>query len=73
MPHRHSQNSLWQRKRRLFQMAQDELREILDKAFRDTEKSETVSLSESVLLDIDHGEVLRTPTYTRTFDFFSRR
>ncbi len=53
--------------------ARDELRRVYDHAFRDSEIGETVALKESVLLDVDQGEVLRTPVYTRSFDVFDRR
>lgn len=46
---------------------------MFDKAFRDPLLAETVSRVESVLLDVEQGEVLRTPVYTRTFDIFSKR
>jgi hypothetical protein len=73
MPHKHSRNSNWQKRRSLYQAAREELHAIYDKAYRDPDISEVVALKESVLLDVDQGEVLRTPVYTRTFDVFSRR
>ena len=73
MPHKHRHDSQWSRRKQLRQVIKDEFRLVFDKAFRDQEKSETVSTVESVLLDVDRGEVLWTPTYTRQFDVFTRR
>jgi hypothetical protein len=73
MPHQHSPTSNWQSKHRLYQVAREEMRRVYDNAFRDPEIAETVALKESVLLDVDQGEVLRTPVYTRTFDVLNRR
>jgi hypothetical protein len=39
---------------------------------RDPELGEVVALRESVLLDVEQGEVLRTPVYQRRFDVFNR-
>ena len=46
-----------------------ELDEIFDKAHLDRERAEVVSLTESNLLDVDRGEVLRNSRYFRAFDF----
>lgn len=73
MPHKHSRNSSWGRKHQLWQKAQEEKHRVFDNAFRDPELAETVSRVESVLLDVDQGEVLRTPLYTRMFDVDFRR
>ncbi len=73
MPHKHSRNGTWQRKHSLYERAQEERKRVYDNAFRDREICETVSTVESVLLDVDQGEVLRTPVYTRLFDVFMRR
>jgi len=45
-----------------------ELDEIFDKAHLDRERAEVVSLTESNLLDVDRGEVLRNSRYIRTFN-----
>jgi hypothetical protein len=73
MPHKHSRNSNWQRKHSLYQKAQEEVHDVFDKAYRDPELSEVVATRESVLLDVDQGEVLRTPVYSRLFDVFLKR
>lgn len=70
MPHKHRPNSQWSRRKQLRQAIKDEFRHVFDTAFRDPLLSETVAKVESVLLDIDQGEVLRTPTYSRTFKVF---
>jgi len=41
----------------------------LNNAFLDREKAEVVSQTESRLLDVDRGEVLRNARYIRTFTF----
>jgi len=71
MPHKPKRNSPHSQRRQLYEKARDELKVIFDKAFRDTEINETVATHESVLLDVDQGEVLKTPTYSRRFDVFS--
>ncbi len=73
MVHKHSPNGFWSRKHNSYVKAQRELQFVFDKAFRDPLLAETVSRVESVLLDVEQGEVLRTPVYTRTFDIFSKR
>ncbi len=73
MVHKHSLNSHWSWKQRLYRNAQEEKKRVFKVAFRDRELSETVSTVESVLLDVDQGEVLRTPTYSRLFDIFNKR
>ena len=45
-----------------------ELDQIFDKAHLDRERAEVVSLTESTLLDVDRGEVLRNSRYIRAFD-----
>ena len=52
---------------KLQQLKQDELKQIFNSAFLDREQAEVVSLTESRLLDVDRGEVLRNSRYIRTF------
>jgi len=42
---------------------------IFDNAFLDREQTEVVALTESSLLDVDRGEVLRNSRYIHTFEF----
>jgi len=49
-------------------LKQDELKEIFNDAYLDREQAEVVSLTESRLLDIDCGEVLRNSRYIRAFN-----
>ncbi len=72
--HKHSPNSSWWTKRRLYHEAQDELKEVLDSAHRDRDLAEVVATRESNLLNIEEGEVLRQSVkYQRTFhDVFNR-
>lgn len=44
-----------------------QLRELLSSAFEDRERSEKVSLLDSALLDVERGEVLSSPRYSRAF------
>jgi len=53
----------------LRKLMSQELDEIFDKAHLDREKAEVVSLTESRLLDVDRGEVLRNSRYIRIFNF----
>jgi len=52
----------------LRKLKKDELKEIFNDAFLDREQAEVVSLTESRLLDVDRGEVLRNSRYIRTFN-----
>jgi len=45
----------------------NELKHVFDLAFIDREKAEVVSTTESNLLDVVQGEVLRTSRYIRVF------
>jgi hypothetical protein len=45
-----------------------QLRELFDSAFIDREKSEKVSMMDSVALDVGRGEVLSSPRYHRKFE-----
>ena len=42
-----------------------EVRQVIEKSYKDRQLGELVSLVESVLLDVDQGEVLRSPGYDR--------
>lgn len=50
---------------RIKQLVSDEVRQVIEKSYKDRELSELVSLVESVLLDVDQGEILRSPGYDR--------
>jgi len=52
----------------LRKLKEDELDLIFNNAFLDRERAEIVSLSESRLLDVDRGEVLRNSRYIRAFN-----
>lgn len=45
----------------------NELKHVFDSAFIDRERAEVVSTTESNLLDVVQGEVLRTSRYIRVF------
>jgi len=53
---------------KLQQLKQEELKHVFNEAFLDREQAEVVSLTESRLLDVDRGEVLRNSRYVRTFN-----
>jgi len=48
-------------------MKLNELKHVFDSAFIDRERAEVVSTTESNLLDVVQGEVLRTSRYVRLF------
>lgn len=50
---------------RIKQLLSQEVREVLEKSYRDRQLGEVVSLVESILLDVDKGEVIRSPVYER--------
>ena len=50
---------------RIRQLVSDEVRQVIEKSYKDRELSELVSLVESILLDVDQGEILRSPGYDR--------
>ncbi len=50
---------------RIKQLISQEARRVLEKSYRDRQLGEVVSLVESVLLDVDQGEVIRSPVYDR--------
>jgi len=52
----------------LRKLKEDELDLIFNNAFLDRERAEIVSLSESSLLDVNRGEVLRNSRYIRAFN-----
>ena len=55
----------------MYWKAREEIREVYDRAHRDQETGETVATRESVLLDVDQGEVLgQGIRYQRRFDVF---
>ncbi len=71
--HKHKPDSAWSQKHNLYRMAKAEIQEAYDTAHRDRERSEVVSLKESILLDLQRGEVLqRGLSYQRRFDIFNR-
>jgi hypothetical protein len=69
LPHKHSPQSGWSKQRSLYLKARDELRQIYDASHWDPVTAETISLRESILLDVDAGEVLAQGlSYQRRFD-----
>jgi len=50
-------------------LKEEELNLIFDNAFLDREQAEVVALTESSLLDVHRGEVLRNARYIRVFEF----
>ena len=50
---------------RIKQLISDEASRVLAKTYRDRQLGEVVSLVESVLLDVEQGEVIRSPGYDR--------
>jgi len=50
-------------------LKEEELNLIFDNAFHDREKAEVFALTESSLLDVHRGEVLRNARYIRVFEF----
>ena len=50
---------------RIKQLIEREARQVLDQSYMDRQLGELVSLVESVLLDVEKGEVLRTAVYER--------
>ncbi len=50
---------------RIKNMVDQEVRQVIEKSYKDRQLGELVSLVESVLLDVDQGEVLRSPGYDR--------
>ena len=73
--HKHNPNSRWNQKRSLYQRGRDEVKDLYDNhTYRDPELGEVVALKESMLLDVEKGEVLRRGlAYQRRFDIFNRR
>ncbi len=73
--HKHNPNSRWTQKRSLYQKGRDEVKDLYDNhTYRDPELGEVVALKESVLLDVEKGEILgRGVVYQRKFDVFNRR
>jgi len=47
------------------QLIEREARQVLEQSYMDRRLGELVSLVESILLDVEQGEVLRTGTYER--------
>jgi hypothetical protein len=71
--HRHNPNSRWSQKHNLYQRAREEVRDVYDRAHRDQETAETIATTESILLDVDQGEVLKqSHNYQRRFDILNR-
>jgi hypothetical protein len=50
---------------RIKQLISDEASRVLAKTYKDRELGEVVSLVESVLLDVEQGEIIRSPGYDR--------
>ncbi len=50
---------------RIKQLISQEVRQVLENSYMDRQLGEVVSLVESVLLDVDQGEVIRSPVYDR--------
>jgi len=50
---------------RIKQLISDEASRVLAKTYKDRQLGEVVSLVESVLLDVEQGEVIRSPGYDR--------
>ena len=74
MPHKHSNKGKWAQKHSLYQKAREEVQHVYDTAHLDRDKGEVIARRESVLLDVEAGEVLRQGIrYQRTFDVFNRR
>src|SRR5438132_5592039 len=72
--HKHNPNSRWSQKHSLYQRGLDEVKDLYDKhTYRDPELGEVIALKESLLLDVEKGEVLRRGVaYQRHFDIFRR-
>ncbi len=71
--HRHNPNSRWSQKHRLYNLAREEVRDVYNAAYRDPVTAEVVAMRESVLLDVDQGEVLQQSLrYQRRFDTLNR-
>jgi len=74
LPHKHANKSKWAQKHSLYQKAREEVQHVYDTAHLDRDKGEVIARRESVLLDVEAGEVLRQGIrYQRTFDVFNRR
>jgi len=50
---------------RIKQLISDEASRVLAKTYKDRQLGEVVSLVESVLLDVEQGEIIRSPGYDR--------
>ena len=50
---------------RIRQLVTEEIRQVIKRSYRDRQLGELISLVESVLLDVDQGEVLQSPGYDR--------
>ena len=50
---------------RIKQLISEEIRQVIENCHKDRQLGELVSLGESVLLDVDQGEVIRSPGYDR--------
>src|SRR6266571_3424412 len=58
---------------RIKQLISEEIRQVIERTHKDRQLGELVSLGESVLLDIDQGEVIRAPGYDRDLLAVCRR
>ncbi len=50
---------------RVRNLLSQEISQVFEKSYKDRQLGEVVSLVESILLDVDQGEVLRSPGYDR--------
>src|SRR6266571_7689721 len=58
---------------RIKQLLSEEIRQVIENSHKDRQLGELVSLVESVLLDVDQGEVIRSPGYDRDLLAVCRR
>ncbi len=58
---------------RINQLVSEEVRQVIAKSYKDRQLGELVSLVESVLLDVDQGEILRSPGYDRDLSAVLRK
>ena len=50
---------------RIKQLLNLEVRQVLENSYKDRQLGEVISLVESILLDVERGEVIRSPGYDR--------
>jgi hypothetical protein len=61
----HKQKQMLLKHTRIQEIINEEIKEIQSHVHKDKTIGETISLVESVLLDVDRGEVLKTAVYER--------